>query len=141
MHSVFKLFLSGVVALSPTIYACAGGLVGIWRTDPVQGNPTGHTNRVDWYTTIEFSKGGLFTAVTVMKGSNGQEVALPWKLSGTFKVTDSTHLKLNISKNLAGGTNGPPQTLWYSLSGDRLQLPPLLPIANAETNTYHRLTK
>ena len=136
-----------VKILAPAFAIClcgcshADGLVGVWRTSPVQWNPTGLTNKVEAYETIEFSKGGSFKLWAAMKGIDGKELPLPIPLSGTFKIVDTNHIKLEISPNSSKPSDKVPLTVEYSLCGDSLELPALSPSVVNEKKVYHRVRK
>jgi len=113
--------------------------MGEWQTDLVQwDNPTGHTNKIAGFSKMEFLTNGVFKLACFVKTVTGQVIPVPVTYDGQYQVIDVSHIKVEVSKNMAAVFGASGRTLSYSVSGDTLDLPGLSDIT--QTKIYHRVS-
>lgn len=136
--SITKLLLPILVSTFLCGRSHAANLVGVWRTEAAQlDNPTGHTNEIDGFYRVEFLKDGTFKFGQFIKGVGGQELPMPLAFGGKYRVVDSSHIRLEVSKSPATPSGGKLMTVSYSVSGDTLELQDLSEIT--KTAKYRRV--
>ena len=117
-----QLLLFAILVMLSSSCSRADNLIGLWRTDLVKwDNPTGHTNEVNGYYTLEFFQDGYFKFGSWLKAPAGKDLPMPWVFNGKFHVIDAKHIRMEISKSKLSPTGGAPVTNLYTLSGDKLQ--------------------
>jgi len=140
-QSLWSWFLALVITTS--ICSCSRskpeGLIGLWRTETSQRNPTGDTNTAGSYETVEFQTNGMLTITSVTIRRDGIEVPIP--VGGTYSLLATNQIKVEIVPNPARPDIKYPFTISFSISDDVLEVPVLEAGATNGFKKYRRVKK
>jgi hypothetical protein len=126
-----------VVSLCASGCSGAQGLVGSWKTETVRTTFPGRTNILESYQTVDFLKDGSFkmgSAVTT-DGDKRTEVIF----MGTYVLTDTNHVRLEVAANQSGPSNKIPLTVTFRIVGDELEMSKFISSVVPETQKYRRV--
>ena len=135
--SITSVWLLGLV-VSICASGCSGaqGLVGLWRTEAVRRTPTGRTNIVEAYDTVEFLKDGSFKISGVITTDGDKRTGVVF--SGSYTLIDTNHVRLEVVPNSKRPDSKIPLTVSFTISGDQLEMDALTSSVVSETKKYRR---
>ena len=100
-------------------------------------SPTGRTNTIEAYETIEFLKDRSFKIGSVITTDGDRRTSVLF--SGTYVLIDTNHVRLDLAPSQAQPAYKIPMTLLFSIVGDELELPKMITSVVTETTKYRRV--
>jgi hypothetical protein len=141
MQSSPKMPLLLLLIIALSIGDCcraADSLVGLWQSETPHRSSPGHTNTIDAFQAVEFSKDPSFKITDVLITDGKRWTNVPFTGTYTMIATNQANLKVTAHNIPPGST---PSTLKVSCSiiGNELELPSFTSSAVPEYKRYRRV--